>query len=191
MLMTILTYLLTFVELLCSILLVGAILIQKTKQQGAGFAFGASMGESLFGSQAGNFLTRTTVVLAVIFLVNTTLLSMIGNKRRISSVTESVTDKTEAAAQPAARPIQAPAAPAPLAPADFGTPPAAPAAPGDATPVAIPTTPAAAVPAAPADAPAATPAPATPVAPAAAVPAVPAPAAPAAPAPAAPAPAAP
>lgn len=179
MLMTILVYLLTFVELLCSILLVGAILIQKTKQQGAGFAFGASMGESLFGSQAGNFLTRATVVLAVIFLVNTTLLSMIGSRRRVSSVTESVTDKTEAV-QPPAQPIQPPAQPAPLAPADFGT---APATTGAAPAVAIPTTPAAPAPAAPA-----APAPAAPsdAAAAAPAPATPAPAAPATPAPAAP-----
>ena len=126
MMMTILVYLLTFVELLCSFLLIGAILIQKTKQQGAGFAFGASMGESLFGSQAGNFLTRTTVVLAIIFLVNTTLLAMIGTRRRATSVTDRVAAKTEAPAAPApaAQPPAAPS-PAPVAAPDFGTPPSA------------------------------------------------------------------
>ena len=93
---TFLLYLLAFVELLTSFFLISAILIQKTKAQGAGLAFGASMGESLFGSQAGNFLTRTTVILAVIFLVNTVLLGMIGVRRTSSSVVDRVVPKTEA-----------------------------------------------------------------------------------------------
>lgn len=79
MFITILVYLLTVVEILSSLLLIGAILLQKPRGQGGGLAFGAGMGESLFGSQAGNVLTRSTVVLAVIFLVNTTLLALLGS----------------------------------------------------------------------------------------------------------------
>ncbi|MFC1462575.1 preprotein translocase subunit SecG [Verrucomicrobiota bacterium] len=72
------TYFLITVEVICSILLLGVILIQRTKSQGMGLAFGGAMGESIFGSQMGNVLTRTTVVLAIIFLVTTTLLAMLG-----------------------------------------------------------------------------------------------------------------
>jgi preprotein translocase subunit SecG len=170
MLLTISIYLLTFVELLCSFLLIGAILIQKTKQQGAGLAFGASMGETLFGSQAGNFLTRATVVLAVVFLVNTTLLSMLGARRHSGSVTDSVLDKKEAVAP--AKPIRPPAAPEPLPTPDFGTPPEAPAvAPAAQTPAGQPA-PEISVPVAPAaPAPPAVPAPVTAPAPAAEAPA--------------------
>lgn len=74
----ILTYFLITVEVICSIMLLGVILIQRTKSQGMGLAFGGAMGESIFGAQMGNVLTRTTVVLSIIFLVTTTLLAMVG-----------------------------------------------------------------------------------------------------------------
>ena len=152
--MTFLLYLLAFVEILISFFLISAILIQKTKAQGAGLAFGASMGESLFGSQAGNFLTRTTVVLAVAFLVNTVLLGMIGVRRTSTSVVDRVAPTKEAAA-PVPMPRPQPAAPgssgAPMAAPDFGAPAQAPVAefPAPAAPAA------AATPEAPAPAPAA------------------------------------
>jgi len=76
--MQMLNYFLIAVEVICSILLLGVILIQRTKSQGMGLAFGGAVGESIFGAQMGNVLTRTTVVLAIIFLVTTTLLAMIG-----------------------------------------------------------------------------------------------------------------
>jgi preprotein translocase subunit SecG len=118
---TFLLWLLAFVELLTSFFLISAILIQKTKAQGAGLAFGASMGESLFGSQAGNFLTRTTVILAVVFLVNTVLLGMIGVRRSSTSVVDRVAPVKEAVA-PAPQPR--PASPEmPKATPDFGAPP--------------------------------------------------------------------
>lgn len=110
--MTILTYLLIVVEAIVSFMLIGIILIQKTKSQGMGLAFGSGMGESLFGAQMGNVLTKTTVVLAIIFLVNTTLLAMIGAGRRAASVTDSVTETVPPpAAMPASPPPPMPDAP--------------------------------------------------------------------------------
>lgn len=88
-------HVLSAVEIICALLLLGIILIQKPKSHGAGFAFGANMGETLFGGQAGNVLTRTTVILMVIFLLNTTLLAYLGTKRR------SVVDTLESKAPPA------------------------------------------------------------------------------------------
>jgi protein translocase SecG subunit len=42
-----------------------------------GMAFGAGVGESLFGAQVGNVLTRITIILGIVFLVNTTLLGLL------------------------------------------------------------------------------------------------------------------
>lgn len=86
--MTIVKFILTFIEVLTSILLVTVILMQKTKQQGAGgLAFGAGVGEQLFGVQAGNVLTRITTVLTIIFLTNTCVLAIVGAKTHSKSVT--------------------------------------------------------------------------------------------------------
>jgi preprotein translocase subunit SecG len=73
----ILFYLLMVVEVIISILLIGVILLQRSKGSGAGMAFGQGVGESLFGAQVGNVLTRTTVILAVIFLVNTAVITYV------------------------------------------------------------------------------------------------------------------
>lgn len=82
MLFNIIKILLTIVEVAVSLLLVTAILIQKSKTQGAGLAFGSGMGETLFGGQIGNVMTKVTVVLAVIFLVNTTVLTFFAVKAK-------------------------------------------------------------------------------------------------------------
>ena len=79
---------LVFIEVVSSFLLIAIILIQKTKKEGLGLAFGSGMGESLFGSRAGNILTKTTVVLAVVFLANTTLLGITHGGRQRKSVVE-------------------------------------------------------------------------------------------------------
>ena len=50
-----------------SLLLIGVILLQRNKGAGAGVSFG--MGEAVFGADMGNVLTRTTIVLGIIFLV--------------------------------------------------------------------------------------------------------------------------
>jgi preprotein translocase subunit SecG len=75
--LTILKALLFSIEVICSVLLVGIILIQKSKGGGLGMAFGGGMSESLFGSRAGNVLTKGTVILAVIFMVNTVGLAIL------------------------------------------------------------------------------------------------------------------
>jgi preprotein translocase subunit SecG len=74
---TILEWLLLIVEVLCCFLLVIVILLQKSRSEGLGMAFGASMGESLFGARATNVLTKITIWLGGIFLVTTTLLAIL------------------------------------------------------------------------------------------------------------------
>lgn len=81
MFVQIMIYFLLAVEVLVAFLLVTVILMQRSKGQGAGLAFGGAVGESVFGGQMGNVLTRTTVVLCSIFLINTTVLAVLYSKK--------------------------------------------------------------------------------------------------------------
>jgi len=101
--MDILRYIFILVEILCCLLLIGVILLQQAKSQGMGVAFGGGMSETLFGSRAGNILTKTTIVLAVIFLANTTLLGIMYTTKREE------TSLMERATAPAPLPVSAPA----------------------------------------------------------------------------------
>ena len=100
---SVLTYILILVEAIVCFLLISIILVQRTKSQGVGMAFGAGMGETLFGSHIGNVLTKTTIILGVVFLVNTTILAMLGSKS--SSGISSVTDSVPVAAAPVQTPV--------------------------------------------------------------------------------------
>lgn len=62
-------------EVIICLLLGGIIMLQKPKEGGLGVAIGGGMGEALFGAQMSNVLTKATVVLAAIFLLNTLALS--------------------------------------------------------------------------------------------------------------------
>lgn len=73
--MIIITILLKIVLVLVCLLLVGVILLQRSKGSGAGVSFGGGMGEALFGAQMGDVLTKTTIILGIIFLVTTLALS--------------------------------------------------------------------------------------------------------------------
>ena len=130
-------------------LLIILILMQKTRSEGLGLAFGAGMGETLFGSRAGNVLTKMTIVFSAVFLLNTVFLAMAYTGGRTQSLMERRMGNAPA-------PRQAPAAP--VAQPSGAQPPSAPATAGGS----VPTLPgakwdenAAPVQAAPAEAPAA------------------------------------
>lgn len=72
------------IEILCGLLLICVVLLQKTKGEGLGMAFGAEMGESLFGARAGNVLFKTTVWLGIIFMVNTVILARVFTTSRLN-----------------------------------------------------------------------------------------------------------
>jgi len=142
------------IEVLCGFLLVGVILLQRTKSQGlGGMAFGASIGESVFGSRAGNVLTKATIILGCVFLANTLFLALSYTRAAPQGVqSKSVMERrgvmpTPQQQAPSAQPTQ------PTAPA---TTPAVMPTPTTATPVPTATGPA--VPATPAATPAAVPA---------------------------------
>lgn len=117
------------IEVITSVLLIGVILLQKAKDEGLGLAFGAGVGETLFGSRAGNVLSKITIGLAIVFLVNTVLIGLTVSGGRSSS--RSITDSLPSA------PASAPAASGmPVAGGDAM--PAAPVSGGAPGPVAAP-----------------------------------------------------
>ena len=127
--MTMIIYLLTSIEVVSCVLLIGVILLQKSKGQGVGLAFGSGMGEAMFGSRVGNVLTKATVVLAIVFLANTTLLALLGARKPDTSVATRLLQDAPpgpAAAQPGGMPataIPSEARREPVAPAPAGAPP--------------------------------------------------------------------
>ncbi len=90
--MTFLRVFLGLVEVVSGVLLVAIILLQKSKDEGLGLAFGAAMGETLFGSRAGNVLTRLTIILAVIFMVNTLIFGAVVARSTPRSLVDALPD---------------------------------------------------------------------------------------------------
>lgn len=123
--MPILISVLLIVEVLAAFLLIVVILAQKSKDQGLGMAFGGGMGESLFGSRAGNVLTRMTVTLAAVFMVTTILLGILF--ARGSAGSGSVMDRADREIPLAPTAPMAPAAtqPSPLMAGDLPVAPMA------------------------------------------------------------------
>ena len=116
---------LILIEIICSILLIVIILLQRSKSEGLGLAFGSQMGESLFGARAGNVLVKATVWLGIIFLVNTTVLAKIYSKGTSQSL---ISERSAPAPMPRQVPAQTGAGiPAPMGqPANQPLVPAAP-----------------------------------------------------------------
>ena len=64
--------LLIVVEIVVALLMVAVVMLQPPKDHagGMGSAFGGGIGEEVFGGRTGNVLSRTTVVLGVILILN-------------------------------------------------------------------------------------------------------------------------
>jgi len=75
--MVLLKALFIVIEVLCCFLLIGLVLLQRSKNEGLGLAFGAGAGESLFGARAGNVLSKATVVLGIVFMASTLILGVL------------------------------------------------------------------------------------------------------------------
>jgi preprotein translocase subunit SecG len=115
--MNVLMTILQAVQILAAIAMIGLILMQHGKGADAGAAFGGGAGSaSLFGATGGaNFLSRSTAVLAGVFLASTLALAYFGNLAPAAassgSVLETVTPTAPAAGSGTA-PAEAPATPA-------------------------------------------------------------------------------
>jgi len=72
--------LLFVLQIIVAVSLIGFVLIQHGKGADAGAAFGSGASSTVFGSRgSGNFLTKTTTVLAAIFLGNSLLLGYLSS----------------------------------------------------------------------------------------------------------------
>jgi len=108
--MIILKAVLIMIEIISSILLIVIVLLQRSKSEGLGLAFGSQMGESLFGARAGNVLVKATVWMGIIFLVNTTVLAKIYSKGTSQSlISESSIPAPMERRGPAQAPVSQPA----------------------------------------------------------------------------------
>ena len=120
--------LLLVVQVLVSVALILFILVQHGKGADAGAAFGSGASSTVFGARgSGNFLSRTTSVLALVFLVNSLVLAYIATRQLnqpqdlITGGQKSVLDQTQQQKQQKAAGSKAgPATPA--APKKAGTP---------------------------------------------------------------------
>ena len=114
--MELLKTLIWVVNLISAVTIIVLVLMQHGKGADMGAAFGSGASGSLFGaSGSANFLSRSTAVLATVFLVSTLALAYLGNQRPAStgSVLESVPVTVPAAptAVPAVVDDSVPAAP--------------------------------------------------------------------------------
>ena len=85
------------VSILSAILLIGIIMIQQNKSGGGLGAVSGGTAENIFGTSAGNILTKTTTWLAVIFLLSTLLLGTVIGRMNKKSVSEKLLEDTTAA----------------------------------------------------------------------------------------------
>ncbi len=87
------TSILLVVQVLLSISLIVLILMQHGKGADAGAAFGSGASATVFGSKgAGNFMTRATTIIAILFFLVCLALAYVSSNRSVpDSVTGSVT----------------------------------------------------------------------------------------------------
>jgi preprotein translocase subunit SecG len=92
------------VQVLAACGLIALVLLQHGKGADAGAAFGSGASGSLFGSRGpASFLSRSTAVLALIFFLNSLVLSYLAaHSRTPNSVVEQFQQETRS--QPASRP---------------------------------------------------------------------------------------
>ena len=117
--MTILFNLLLILQIVSALAMIGLILMQHGKGADAGAAFGGGGGgsASLFGaSGSANFLSRTTGVLATVFLVCTLGLAYFGNLRTPTAEAPTVLEQSASAAASVAQPAASAASGAALIP---------------------------------------------------------------------------
>jgi preprotein translocase subunit SecG len=79
--------LLFVLQVLVAMALIGFILIQHGKGADAGAAFGSGASATVFGaSGSGNFMTRATTILALVFLANSLALAYLATQRTVEPV---------------------------------------------------------------------------------------------------------
>ena len=70
------------VHIVVALALIGLVMLQQGKGAEAGASFGSGASQTVFGSQGpGNFLTRTTAVLAAVFFATSIALAVMATKK--------------------------------------------------------------------------------------------------------------
>jgi preprotein translocase subunit SecG len=125
----------TIIHVIACLFLIGVVLLQQGKGADMGAVFGGSS-STIFGSSgAGNFLTRLTTAMAIVFMLTSLTLTYSSAKRVTSTVFDSAPTEPPPLAgstNPQVAPAAAGAAPQAEAPAPAAAPqPAAPAQPAE------------------------------------------------------------
>jgi preprotein translocase subunit SecG len=101
---------LLIVQFVLAIILVIIILLQKSSSMGLGAYSGSN--DSLFGAKGpANFLTKATMALGLVFIINTVALGYLYNEQRNQSAVDSVKTDSLIPSTPVTQTSQAPAAP--------------------------------------------------------------------------------
>lgn len=106
---------LLIIQFVLAVIITITILLQKSSSIGLGAYSGSN--DSLFGAKGpGNFLSKATMTLGLLFVINTIALGYIYNQQKLGSAIDSVKTDTLIPTTPASTP--APAAPnaAPVVP---------------------------------------------------------------------------
>jgi preprotein translocase subunit SecG len=83
--------LITVVHIAGAFILIVAILLQAGKGAAMGSGLGAGSSQSMFGSSgAGNFLTKLTTGVAILFMITSLTLATISTNKKAKSVMEGV-----------------------------------------------------------------------------------------------------
>ena len=139
------------IEIIVCIALIGVILLQRSEGGGLGLGGGGGMSGLMTGRGAANALTRTTVILATLFIGLAVALALmarysaaptspLGGAAETPAPLGTLPDFSSPPAVPTPAAPSAPSVPVPAAPADGATQPAAPApaAPAATAPAAAP-----------------------------------------------------
>lgn len=129
--MNILIWLFTAIHLVVALFLIVLVLMQKSKDQGVGAAFGGGMTDTVFGAGTTTALVRMTIWCACILLGTTLILAVLHSRRSGTASRSLIQQRTAApAAVPSALPATPPFTPvAPEQPAPAPTTPVTPATP--------------------------------------------------------------
>ncbi len=97
---------LLFIHVVIAVLLIIVILLQRTGNDGlSGIGGGGNVGGVVAGRTVVNFLTRTTVVLATLFVINAIVLANLSSRTHagIAKKIEQAEEKEETTAVPIAK----------------------------------------------------------------------------------------
>ncbi len=119
---------LTFVQWVAAIGIIGLVLLQRGKGADAGAGFGAGASGTVFGARgASTAMSRATAIFAAVFMINSLLLTYTGTRTAVAQQ-KTILDEVAAGKKPA--PVvgaSVPAATAPAAPAPGVAPASTPA----------------------------------------------------------------